>query len=239
MTTGGTASELTTWRGWLGTRELEGYKHLFSSSVTRHVNSLSRLKISSSLSLLGTTALCWTCMLVGSCSAMRACLRRDSKSAPSSKWWRRALRILSEYVPVQYRVLNMLRAAAALPVSFILLTMSSSLQPQADMDSVGNCRAVKNFSNVMSVGQTSPNRTSNLSRTCWTLTSVPIAKRASAALPLRDLRTLVMIMGSWYSPALNMLWTSLLHWAYEGSFFRPSPEKAASFGGMGAATDGG
>ena len=93
VTTGGTAAELTTWQGWLGTGELEGYKHLFSSLVTRHVNFLSCHKISSSLSLLGTATLCCTGMPVGSCFAMQACLRRDSKSTQSSKWWRRALRI--------------------------------------------------------------------------------------------------------------------------------------------------
>ena len=75
------------WLGWLRAGELEGYTFLFSSSVPWHINSLSFLKISSNVSLIGITALCWTVMLIDSCSAMWSCLRRDSKLAPLSKWW--------------------------------------------------------------------------------------------------------------------------------------------------------
>ena len=87
----------------------------------------------------------------------------------------------------------------------------------------------------MSVGHTSPNLTSNFLKTSSTETSVPIASNTSAALPRTERLRFVSINASWYMPVLQILSTSLRHWAYDGSFLFPSPENAANLGGTGAA----
>ena len=147
----------------------------------------------------------WVALLHGSCSAMRACLRRASKSAPSSKWCRRAFLIWSEHRPLQYLDLN-IDFAAATPSGFLTwLSNSSNLHPQTDTDSVGSCLAEKNCSKVLSHGRKSPNLTSNFANTCSTETSEPMAKRTSAALPRRERLMLDKTMASWYKSLLQTL----------------------------------
>ena len=162
---------------------------------------------------------------------MCAYLSNDSKSAPSSKWCRKAFRNLSEYIPLQYRDLNILRAAEALLGSLTRLNKSSSLHPHTIIDSLGSCLAVKNCSWVTSVGNMSPNLTSNLSRICLTVTSDPMANTTSAALPRRERRTFVITTASEYTPVFNTLSTSLFHCGQDASFLWPSPEKKANLGG--------
>ena len=137
---------------------------------------------------------------------MCAYFSNDSKSAPSSKWCRKAFWNLSEYTPLQYRDVNILQAAEALLGSPTRFNKSSTLHPHAAIDSLGSCLAHKNCSSVTSVGNVSQKLTSNLFRICLTVTSDPMANNTSVALPHKECLILVTTI---HKPNLHPVTTNL------------------------------
>ena len=153
---------------------------------------------------------CWVAILHGSCSAIRAWVWLQNQSPSQST----------------------IDLAATEPSgSFTWLSKSSYHQPQLDTDLLGSCLAVKNCSEVLSIGRSSPNLISNLANTCSTDTLEPIARSTSAALPRGERLTLFIIRASSYNPLCHTLSSSLLHCAYEDSHICPSSENIVNRGG--------